>query len=105
MGRRGENEPLFGLWHGGNVTGTRGDDRRLREDEWTTVRGFVDGDDGYTWPEYEAKFVTDPPMRYVEDRIVLVREVSSYGGRGRVYHLPVEVVEAVARRLPGATSA
>ncbi|MFC6725043.1 hypothetical protein ACFQE1_11805 [Halobium palmae] len=72
----------------------------LRDDEWTVVREFVEGEEGYTQSRYEAKFVEDVSKRFVEDDVVLVKETSGIDGRDRMYHFPEDVFRRVVDGLP-----
>ncbi|WP_255197379.1 hypothetical protein [Halorarius litoreus] len=72
---------------------------RLNSKEWTTIRDFVDDEDGFRLPRYEAKYVEQPGMEYVENDLVLVKQVSSISGAEQIYHLPKGVFEGVVDSL------
>lgn len=72
---------------------------QLTDDEWVTIREFSDCADGGPLPRYEAKCVGDVDKAYLDDELVLLKEIRP-GGYERTYHVPTEVVSDIAERLP-----
>lgn len=72
---------------------------QLTDDEWVTIREFIERTDGGPLPRYEAKCVEDVNKAYLDDELVLLKEIRP-GGYERTYHVPIEVVSDIAERLP-----
>lgn len=70
----------------------------LNDDEWTVIRDPQEAESGGDLSRYEAKGVTDVSKPYIDDNIVLIKEISSMGGE-RTYLLPQEVIQETARRI------
>ncbi|GAA0197298.1 hypothetical protein [Haladaptatus pallidirubidus] len=62
----------------------------------------MENETGCTLAKYEAKFVEDGEMEYIDKEIVLVKKTNSFGGE-KMYFVPKEVIETVPHLLPQLT--
>jgi hypothetical protein len=68
-------------------------------EEWVELRGFTSDESGFEYPKYETKILSDIDKEHVENDIVLIKETDPRSGHEKMYQLPTEVVEGIAKQI------
>jgi hypothetical protein len=70
-----------------------------KSEDWVEVRGVTSDESGFEFPKYETKVLSNIEKQHIEDDIVMLKQTDPRSGHEKIYHLPTEVVEGMAKQV------